>query len=88
MSKRRKGFPSETHVKRGRRFIKGGEMNSPILRRTRPAGAAQDEGLGDCAAVSLDAPPYWQRTWGTPSPPSVIQVSVSGDEDTTLKLRS
>ena len=26
MSKRRKGFPSETHVKRGRRFIKGGEI--------------------------------------------------------------
>jgi len=26
MSKQRKGFPSETHVKRGRRFIKGGEI--------------------------------------------------------------
>ena len=26
MSKRRKGFPSETRVKRGRRFIKGGEI--------------------------------------------------------------
>jgi uncharacterized protein YecA (UPF0149 family) len=26
MSKRRKGFPSETYVKRGRRFIKGGEI--------------------------------------------------------------
>ena len=26
MSKRRNGFPSETHVKRGRRFIKGGEI--------------------------------------------------------------
>jgi hypothetical protein len=26
MSKRRKGYPSETHVKRGRRFIKGGEI--------------------------------------------------------------
>ncbi len=26
MSKRRRGFPSETHVKRGRRFIKGGEI--------------------------------------------------------------
>lgn len=26
MSKRRKGFPSETRVKRGRQFIKGGEI--------------------------------------------------------------
>jgi uncharacterized protein YecA (UPF0149 family) len=26
MSKRRKGFPSETRVRRGRRFIKGGEI--------------------------------------------------------------
>ena len=26
MSKRRNGYPSETHVKRGRRFIKGGEI--------------------------------------------------------------
>jgi uncharacterized protein YecA (UPF0149 family) len=26
MSKRRKGFPSETRVKRGRQFIKGGDI--------------------------------------------------------------
>ena len=26
MSKRRRGYPGETHVKRGRRFIKGGEI--------------------------------------------------------------
>lgn len=26
MSKRRKGFPSETRVKRGHRFVKGGEV--------------------------------------------------------------
>ena len=26
MGKRLNGFPSETHVKRGRRFIKGGEI--------------------------------------------------------------
>jgi len=26
MSKRRRGFPSETHVKRGERSVKGGEV--------------------------------------------------------------
>jgi len=37
MSKRRKGFPSETHVKRGRRFIKGGEIElSEKLGRNDP----------------------------------------------------
>jgi len=37
VSKRRNGFPSETHVKRGRRFIKGGEIElSEKLGRNDP----------------------------------------------------
>jgi hypothetical protein len=37
MSKRRKGFPSETHVKRRRRFIRGGEieLTDPSTRALR-----------------------------------------------------
>jgi hypothetical protein len=38
MSKRRKGFPSETHVKRGRRFIKGGEIELTDPSTDAPCG--------------------------------------------------
>lgn len=50
MSKRRNGFPRETHVKRGRRFIKGGEIElteklgrndpCPLRIRTQISGSA------------------------------------------------
>jgi len=50
MSKRRNGFPSETHVERGRRFIKGGEIeltektgpqrSLPLRFRTQISGTA------------------------------------------------
>ena len=43
-SKRRKGFPSETHVKRGMRSVRGGEVelleklgrNDPVSGKQRP----------------------------------------------------
>lgn len=33
MSKRRRGFPSETHVKRGRRVVGGGAMKKELIEK-------------------------------------------------------
>lgn len=57
MSKRRRGYPSETHVKRGRRFIKGGEIElSGKLGRPitciGPAPAVRDAGFKACCMTS------------------------------------
>src|SRR5881396_2049040 len=51
-SKRRKGFPSETQVKRGMRVVHGIRSSAKSWAETTSAHAAQDAGFKNCCMYS------------------------------------
>ena len=50
--KRRKGFPSETHVKRGQQIVHGNKELVEKLGRNDCAPAAQESAFKNCCLVS------------------------------------